>query len=87
MVRKSCGLRRGTRRKLRAKLRCIKDSLKDFKPGSVVHIDFDSRKKMPHPKFQGRTGIVLAKQGRAFKVKFKDKNKEKVLLLKAEHLQ
>lgn len=38
-------------------------------------------------RLQGRTGIVLGKQGRAYKVKIKDQSKEKEYLIAPIHLK
>ncbi len=38
-------------------------------------------------RLQGRTGIVEGKQGRSYRVKLKDQNKEKVYLVQSAHLK
>jgi len=42
---------------------------------------------MPHRRFQGATGTVRAKQGRAFVVDVRDKNMPKTLIVRPEHLR
>ncbi len=47
---------------------------------SVMEVGF-------HERMQGRTGVVVGKQGRSYIVKVKDINKEKTLILPAIHLK
>lgn len=43
-------------------------------------------KGMYHPRFLGKTGKVIGKQGKCYKIAFKDINKEKTLLVHPVHL-
>ena len=40
-----------------------------------------------HKRMQGRTGVIVGKQGRSYIVKVKDINKEKTFILPAIHLK
>ena len=88
MVRKSYGKMRRTRHKLKLDdVPKIADYLREYNLGDRVHVDFRSMESLPHPKFQGLTGEVIGKRGRAYMVRIRDINKFKVLLLKAQHLK
>ena len=78
---------RGTRQKLKAGELRIADYIREYKLGDHVHIDFMSMESIPHPKFQGLTGEVIGKKGRAYMVRIRDMNKFKTIMLKAQHLK
>jgi large subunit ribosomal protein L21e len=42
---------------------------------------------MPHRRFQGATGVIEAKQGRAWVVALHDKNMAKTVIARPEHLR
>src|SRR3989338_11356148 len=87
MVRKSYGKMRGTRHKMNLERKAsIADHLREFNLGDKIHIDFTSHENLPHPKFQGLTGEVVGKRGRAYMVRIRDVNRFKVIFLKASHL-
>lgn len=50
------------------------------KEPSVTEVGF-------HKRMQGRTGVIVGKQGRGYIVKVKDLNMEKTLILPAIHLK
>lgn len=52
-----------------------------------IIIDPSVHKGQPHKRFQGKTGIIVGKQGKAMIVKIKDIGKEKVLIITREHLR
>ncbi len=91
MVRASKGFRSKTRRKLkkRGKRTTITESLKEFNTGErvVVKINPSIHKGMPHPRFYGRSGIVIEKRGNAYSIQIKDGNKQKILISRPEHLK
>jgi len=88
MVRKSYGKMRGTRNKLKVKEKArISNIMREYNLGDRVHIDFTSMDNLPHPKFQGLTGEIIGKRGRAYMVRIRDINSFKILLLKAQHLK
>lgn len=64
-------------------------AVQEFEDGQKVHLKIDpsSPKGRFHPRFDGRTGEVAGKQGRAFKVLINDQGKEKTLLVRPEHMR
>ncbi|ADB58286.1 MULTISPECIES: 50S ribosomal protein L21e [Archaeoglobus] len=90
---KSHGFRFKSGRKLRKKIRekgiKISRALQTFEVGDRVHIDIDPavHKGMPHPRFQGRTGVVIGQRGRAYLVRVRDGNSYKTLFVRPEHLK
>jgi large subunit ribosomal protein L21e len=65
----------------------IKRYMKDFNESDRVSIDIDAAfQNIPHPRFQGRSGQVVGKQGRAYFVQIFDGSMEKKLLVNPEHL-
>ncbi|NPB02455.1 MAG: 50S ribosomal protein L21e [Methanopyri archaeon] len=94
MVRRSKGFRSRTRKKLRKRVRergmqPLGRMMQEFEKGQKVHIVIDPsvHKGMPHPRFHGRTGEVVGKQGRAYIVKVRDGGKYKHLIVRPEHLK
>ena len=87
----SQGYRRRTRN-LKTKLRDkgkkkIRKYLQEFEENDTVAITIDpSHQAIPHPRFQGITGKVSGKQGRAYYVAFKDGGKFKKIIVSPEHL-
>ncbi|MFC6764922.1 50S ribosomal protein L21e [Natrinema soli] len=91
---KSNGPRQGTRRKLANDPRDRGTSppqraIQEYEEGEKVHLKIDP--SVPdgryHPRFDGRTGEVVGKQGSAFKVQIVDGDKEKTLLVTAAHMR
>ncbi|WP_254523836.1 50S ribosomal protein L21e [Natrinema caseinilyticum] len=91
---KSNGPRQGTRKKLANKPRDRGTSppqraIQEYETGEKVHLKIDP--SVPdgrfHPRFDGRTGEVVGKQGSAFKVQINDGGKDKTLLVTAAHLR
>lgn len=88
----SQGVRRRTRG-FRARVRDkgkvrIKRYIRDFSNEDRVSIAIDpSYQNIPHPRFQGRSGKVVGKQGRAYFVGVMDGGKEKRILVNPEHLK
>jgi large subunit ribosomal protein L21e len=64
-------------------------AIQEFEVGQKVHLKIDPsvREGRFHPRFNGHTGEVAGKQGRAFKVQINDGGKDKTLLVKAAHLR
>ncbi len=91
MAKGSTGYRRKTRH-LRVKLRDrgkikIRKYMQEFQEGEIVSISINPRyQNIPHPRFQGKSGRVVKKQGRAYYVQIKDKNKTKQIISNPEHL-
>jgi len=89
MVRKSHGPRRKTRHKLQVK-EAIKPNLflQKFEIGDRVAIKIcPASHNFPHPRFHGRTGVVIGKRGRAYIIKVRDFDAEKTLIVTPEHLK
>lgn len=89
---KSHGFRFRSGRKLKKNVRDkgirIRKLLQEFEVGQPVHIKIESasHKGMPHPTYQGKTGQVVGKRGRAYLVKIKDGGKDKTVISAPEHL-
>ena len=93
-MKRSHGFRVGSRKKLTKRRRYrgmtpITHSLRTFEEGEkvVIKIDPSIHKGMPHPRFYGRIGVVVGKQGRVYKVEIKDGGKKKILLCGPEHIE
>ncbi|AFO56414.1 MULTISPECIES: 50S ribosomal protein L21e [Natrinema] len=91
---KSNGPRQGTRRKLANDPRDRGTSppqraIQEYEEGEKVHLKIDPSTPNGrfHPRFDGRTGEVVGKQGDAFKVEIVDGGKEKTLLVTAAHMR
>lgn len=91
---KSNGPRQGTRKKLANNPRDRGTSppqraIQEYEEGEKVHLKIDP--SVPdgrfHPRFDGRTGEVVGKQGSAFKVQINDGGKDKTLLVTAAHMR
>ncbi len=94
MVKRSKGIRSKSRHILRKKTRerglsSITRSLREFKEGESVHIILDPsvQKGMPHIRFHGYTGKIKGKQGEAYLVGIRDGKKQKILIVRPEHLR
>ena len=94
MVKASKGFRVKTRHTLRVRPRNkglpqITSSLRAFTIGEKAIVKLDGRVQsgMCHPRYQGKTGTVVAKQGRAFLVEIVEGKKVKKLLVTPEHLK
>ncbi|MGH2669029.1 MAG: 50S ribosomal protein L21e [bacterium] len=93
MVKRSHGPRNRSRSRMRKNVRDrgmppVTHSLREFPEGTRVSVKINSavHGAMPHPRFQGVTGSVVGKQGRAYRVAFFDGNKQKTLIVGPEHL-
>jgi large subunit ribosomal protein L21e len=61
---------------------------KKFEEGESVAVVLEKSLKAEIPsRFQGRTGTIIGKRGRAYIVKIKDQNKPKEFLIKPIHLK
>ncbi|PKP59727.1 MAG: 50S ribosomal protein L21e [Candidatus Altiarchaeales archaeon HGW-Altiarchaeales-2] len=91
MAKGSKGYRRKTRH-LRVKLRNkgkvqIRKYMQKFDEGETVAININPRyQNIPHPRFQGKGGKIVKKQGRAYHVRIRDGNKIKQIISNPEHL-
>ena len=94
MVTRTHGQRQGTRSILKKSKRdkgrvFINRVMHPYEEGDRVAIVLDGaqHKGMPHRRFQGRTGKIAGKQGRAYIVNFKDGNMKKTVVARPEHLK
>jgi large subunit ribosomal protein L21e len=90
----SNGPRKATRNKLKNKPRergasPPQRSVEQYENGENVHLKIDPSvpKGQFHPRFIGRTGTVVGKQGQAFKVEIEDGSVTKTLIAAPAHLQ
>jgi large subunit ribosomal protein L21e len=86
---------KGKRSKTRSKFKRVRKrltigaQLADFAVGSKVHVDIDSsvHSGLPDSRFQGLTGTVAGKQGKAFVVEVYQGNQLNKLVTVASHLK
>lgn len=66
----------------------VNKMMQTFNEGDMVHVKVDSsvHSGMPHRRFIGKTGIVIAKKGRCYIVNVKDMNAKKDIILHPAHL-
>ncbi|WP_459882612.1 50S ribosomal protein L21e [Halorubrum gandharaense] len=64
-------------------------AIQEFEEGTQVHLKIDPSVNDGrfHPRFDGRTGTVIGKQGSAFKVEIVDGSVEKTLIVSAAHMK
>lgn len=93
MAKRSKGKRSKTRKKLTKDprergLSPITRSLQSFEVGETVSIDIDPaiHDGQPHPRFQGMTGSVVEKRGKAYVVEVRTGGKHKQVIAGPEHL-
>jgi len=79
-------LRRGRTEKGRVSIRRI---MHEYDEGDRVAIVLDGSQQMgmPHRRFQGRTGFVQRRQGKAWVVAVKDGHMQKTVVARPEHLR
>ena len=90
MVAKSHGPRRRTREKFRkSKRMTVNAFVREFKEGSHVAIDIESGSNAGQPfrRFQGLTGTVAGRRGRAYIIQLSDCGKPKKIIANPEHLK
>jgi len=85
-VRTSSILRR--RKKERSRLN-ISRAIHQYEQGDRVAIVLDGGQQMgmPHRRFNGRTGFIENRQGKAWVVSVKDGNMQKTVIARPEHLR
>ncbi|MFA1611551.1 50S ribosomal protein L21e [Halobellus rubicundus] len=64
-------------------------AIAEYDEGQKVHLKIDPsvQEGRFHPRFNGHTGEVVGKQGRAFKVRIVDGGTEKTLITRPAHLR
>tara|TARA_B110000467_G_C18338810_1_gene501142 strand:+ start:3784 stop:4074 length:291 start_codon:yes stop_codon:yes gene_type:complete len=93
-MKRSKGLRVGTRsilrrrKKERSRLN-ISRVIHQYEDGDRVAIVLDGGQQMgmPHRRFNGRTGFINKRQGKAWVVSVKDGNMQKTVIARPEHLR
>ena len=93
-MKRSKGSRQGTRsilrrrKSARSKLN-ISRVMHQYEEGDRVAIVLDGGQQMgmPHRRFQGRTGFIQKRQGKAWVVAVKDGNMQKTVVARPEHLK
>ena len=93
-MKKSKGVRQGSRfivsrsKRERSRLN-ISRVMHDYSEGDSVAIVLDGGQQMgmPHRRFNGKTGVITGKQGRAWVIEVKDGNKQKTVVSRPEHLR
>ncbi len=74
-------------RHLTTRKKGITQLLAEFPVGSSVRIRIDARGKPVPLRFNGRTGRIIARQGKAYVVEFRDLNAVKKMVLSSGHLE
>ncbi len=84
---KLCGKTRTMARGI--KVITVNQHFKTFEPGESVLLKFKPKDmlKYPHARFNKKHGVIVNKQGNAYKVKLKDGNKIKYLDITPIHLE
>ena len=92
-MQRSRGFRTKTRQVLKKKPRArglspITRGFQTFESGEKVNIKIDPsiHKGMPHSRFQGLTGVIVAPRGTAYEVRVMVGNKPKTVVSRPEHL-
>ena len=93
-MQRSKGQRQGTRRILRKGRHqrgriSIARIMHEYAEGDRVAIILDGGQQMgmPHRRFQGRTGFIQGRQGKAWVAAVKDSNMQKTVVARPEHLK
>lgn len=63
--------------------------LYEYKEGDTVVIDICSNfiSTAPHRRYQGRAGIVVGKRGRAYLIKVREGDSEKLIITTKDHIK
>jgi len=65
----------------------ISTFLRKFEVGAKVHVAPRHLRSMPHPRYRGKTGVVVGRQGGAYVVELNVYNARKRLVIEGAHLQ
>jgi large subunit ribosomal protein L21e len=94
MAKRIGGLRRKTRYKFKKERNqkgkiSITRFFQSFNVGDRVYLGVEPaiQKGMYHPRFMGKSGLIVGKTGRCYEVKIIDIRKEKVLVVHPVHLK
>ncbi len=90
---KSKGIRRKSREVLKKKprekgMQPLGRMLYKYNGGDkvVVKIDSSIHKGMPHPRYNGKIGIVVEQRGKAYVIELRDFERTRELIVRPEHL-
>lgn len=62
--------------------------ISSFKVGQTVSVDPQSKYSgMPHPRYRGKTGTIIAQRGKAYVVEIQDMRMTKELIIPPVHLR
>lgn len=93
MVKSSKGFKSRTRGTLTKEarergMRPVTQYLQTFEVGQkvLVRLEASDPHGMPHPRYQGRICTVIGRQGRAYRIEFRDGGKRKELIANPVHL-
>lgn len=65
----------------------ITRKMQEFKHGEKVCIVIDKSIQAPNKRFDGRTGVIVGRRGKAYIILIKDKGKEKKIISFPDHLK
>lgn len=85
MRRRTRNLKKGLKSRRRVSIRKYMQKFKDGDKASIV-LD-SSYSSLPYPKFQGKTGMIVGSQGRAYYLEIRDGGSRKRILVTPEHLK
>lgn len=88
MVKRSRGFfSKGTKIMKMKKRLTINEFVKPFKLGDRIEIAITHYfNGVPHPRYNGRNGEIVGKQGRAYLVKIRDGKSKKILIVNPVHI-
>jgi len=92
MVKRTKGFRRRTRdkmKKLSREKNTVNQFLEEFSIGEnvLIKIEPSSHRAVPHPRFKGRSGVIMGKRGRSYLVEVEDGSLKKTVIATSEHLR
>ncbi len=94
MTKRTGGFRRKTRHKLAKKQKdkgkiSLRKYFQSFKVGDKVllHAEAAVHKGMYNPRYHSKSGTVVGKRGKCYKLEIKDKDKTKTLIVHPVHLR
>lgn len=92
-MKRSRGFRSKSRHKMKKHVRergevPVSQVIKEYKVGDRVSIVIEPRVQggQPHPRFQGKTGVVVEKRGRSYLVELSDGKARKKVISRPVHL-
>jgi len=93
-LRRSKGYRSGTRQLLRkgwknGGMKPVSPLLRDYEVGEkvIIKIEPSEVKGQPHRRYQGKTGIIMERRGRAYVVNVQDGHKTRQVIARPDHIK